>query len=103
MIHEIVFNPAYPLAESHYQEPGWDNCRLNNVNQHFITAILGSKPIGEFARCQPYLDLITPISNDSPRTEKTDPKYCKGFTNWPAIGMEFHLLDPRKYPTTPSS
>lgn len=100
-IHEIAPNPAPPLAEFHYreyvhyQEPSWDNRRLNNVNQHFITAFLGSKLMGESTLYQPYLDLPIPISNDSPRTDETDPGYWKGFPNWSAIGMELHHLGPR--------
>jgi predicted dienelactone hydrolase len=95
-IHEIAVNPAPPLAELyyreyvHYQEPGWDNRRLNNINQHFITAFLGSKLKGDFIKYQPYLDLLQPISNDSPRANESDPEYWKGFPNWSAIGMELH-------------
>jgi predicted dienelactone hydrolase len=95
-IHEIAVNPAPPLAEAHYreyvhyQEPGWDNRRLNNINQHFITAFLGSKLKGDFFKYQPYLDLLEPISNDSPRSDESDPEYWKGFPNWSAIGMELH-------------
>jgi predicted dienelactone hydrolase len=97
-IHEIAVNPAPPLAEAyyreyvHYQEPGWDNRRLNNVNQHFITAFLGWKLKGDFDEYKPYLDLEEPISNDSDRTDEEDPSYWKGFTNWSAIGMELHHL-----------
>jgi predicted dienelactone hydrolase len=97
-IHEIAVNPAPPLAESHYreyvhyQEPGWDNRRLNNVNQHFITAFLGSKLSGDFGKYQPYLDLEEPISNNAPRTDESNPRYWKGFTNWSSIGMELHHI-----------
>ncbi len=99
-IHEIAVNPAPPLAERHYreyvhyQEPAWDNRRLNNVNQHFITAFLGLHLGGDFATYEPYLDLV-PISNDSHRTDESDPTYWKGFTNWAAIGMELHHLLPQ--------
>lgn len=97
-IHEIAPNPAPPLAEQHYreyihcQEPAWDNRRLNNINQHFITAFLGVHIQGDFARYQPYLDLVQ-FSNDSNRTDESDPSYWKGFPNYSAIGMELeHLL-----------
>ena len=98
-IHEIAVNPAPPLAEAHYreyahyQEPGWDNRRLNNVNQHFVTAFLGLHLKQDDATYAPYLDLH-PVSNEANRTDPEDPTYWKGFTAWAAIGMELHHLTP---------
>jgi len=94
-IHEIATNPPPPLADAHfreymhYQEPAWDNRRLNNINQHFISAFLGLYLRGEKDLYAPYLD-ISPISNDSPRTNTAHPDYWRGFLNWTAIGMELH-------------
>lgn len=94
-IHEVATNPAPPLADlypreyAHYQEPAWDNRRLNNINQHFITAFLGKHLLGNSERYGDYLKLPV-ISNDSPRTDTSDPNYWKGFANWTAIGMELH-------------
>lgn len=94
-IHEVATNPAPPLADlypreyAHYQEPAWDNRRLNNINQHFITAFLGKHLLNEDDKYDGYLDLSV-ISNISPRTDTKDPKYWKGFPNWTAIGMELH-------------
>ncbi len=94
-IHEVATNPAPPLADlysreyAHYQEPSWDNRRLNNINQHFITAFLGKHLLGEDDKYNEYLNLSV-ISNDSPRTDTKDPDYWRGFANWTAIGMEFH-------------
>jgi hypothetical protein len=99
-IHEVAVNPPPPISESsyneymHYQEPSWDNRKINNVNQHFVTAFLGINLKGEVAKFEPYLNLLEPISNDSPRTDTEDPRYWKGFTNWAAIGMELHHLEP---------
>ncbi len=99
-IHEVAVNPPPALASQyyrewiHYQEPAWDNERLNNINQHFITAFLGKYIQGDFARYEPYLDL-PPISNDTPRADESDPDYWKGFPNYSAIGMELHHLPPR--------
>lgn len=62
-IHEVATNPASPLAQQHfreymhYQEPAWDNRRLNNINQHFITVFLGMYLGGDKARYGPYLDI----------------------------------------------
>jgi predicted dienelactone hydrolase len=94
-IHEVGPNPAPPLAAGHfreyihYQEPAWDNRRLNNINQHFVTAFLGVHLRGEQDLYAPYLD-ISPVSNESPRTDTAHPDYWRGFLNWTAIGMEFH-------------
>lgn len=97
-IHEVPVNPAPPISESnyaewlHYQEPAWDNRKLNNVNQHFITAFLGRHLKGEADRYEPYLNLLEPISNDSPRSDASDPRYWKGFTPFGAIAMELRHL-----------
>ena len=94
-IHEVATNPAPPLAAlypreyAHYQEPAWDNRRLNNINQHFITAFLEMHLLGNSNKYGDYLKLPI-ISNDTPRTDTKDPNYWKGFANWTAIGMELH-------------
>jgi predicted dienelactone hydrolase len=94
-IHEVGANPAPPLADAHfreyvhYQEPAWDNRRLNNINQHFVTAFLGVYLRGEQYLYEPYLDM-SPISSESPRTDTAHPDYWRGFLNWTAIGMELH-------------
>lgn len=99
-IHEVPVNPAPPISESnyaewlHYQEPAWDNRKLNNVNQHFVTAFLGLHLQGRPEVFQPFLDLLEPISNDSPRTGRDDPRYWKGFPEFSAIGMELRHLPP---------
>jgi len=37
-----VLKPGLPLNEyMHYAEPGWNERRINNINQHFVTAFLG--------------------------------------------------------------
>ena len=93
-IHEVPVNPAPPISESnyaewlHYQEPAWDNRKLNNVNQHFVTAFLGLHLGDDPGVYEPYLNLLEPVSNDSPRTGRDDPRYWKGFTEYGAIGME---------------
>lgn len=94
-IHEVATNPAPPLAAfhprefAHYQEPAWDNRRLNNINQHFITAFLGKHLLGNADKYGDYLRLSV-ISNDAPRTDVSNPNYWKGFSNWTAIAMELH-------------
>ncbi len=93
-IHEVPVNPAPPISEAnyaewlHYQEPGWGNRKLNNVNQHFVTAFLGLHLGDDPGVYEPFLNLLEPVSNDSPRTGRDDPRYWKGFTEYGAIGME---------------
>ena len=94
-IHEVAVNPPPPISKAnyaeymHYQEPAWDNRKINNVNQHFVTAFLGMHLKQQYGIYEPYLDLH-PISNESNRSDPTDPTYWKGFTAWAAIGMELH-------------
>jgi predicted dienelactone hydrolase len=98
-IHEVAVNPPPPLSEGHYreymhyQEPAWDNRKINNVNQHFVTAFLGMHLKGDHATYEPYLDLH-PISNEANRSDPDDPTYWKGFTNWAAIAIELHHVVP---------
>ena len=106
-IHEVGANPAPQLANAHfreyvhYQEPAWDNGRLNNINQHFVTAFLGVYLRGEQDLYAPYLD-ISPISSESPQTDTAHPDYWRGFLNWTAIGMELHRGRPKVVPYTGS-
>lgn len=37
-----ALDPARPLSEyARYSEPAWDSRKINNINQHFVTAFLG--------------------------------------------------------------
>ena len=83
------------MPPNSHQEPAWDNRRLNNINQHFLTAFLGTYLQDRPQRYKSYLEL-TPISNASPRSDTSAPGYWKGFANWTAIGMEWHRADARQ-------
>ncbi|WP_163379443.1 alpha/beta hydrolase family protein [Cyclobacterium sp. SYSU L10401] len=59
--HNVAPNP--PLSPDlnqddymHYAEPVWDERRINNINQHFLTAFLGLKLKGMTEQAR-YLDL----------------------------------------------
>jgi predicted dienelactone hydrolase len=73
-----------------YSEPVWDSRRINNINQHFVTAFLGiqlkQQPL------QAYLDL-PPQAADG--TIKPDPGLWKGFPKRAALGLEWRHLAPR--------
>jgi len=102
--HNVAPNPAPPAASSHpddfmaYSEPAWDSRRMNNINQHFVTAFLGTvlraEPLG------PYLDLVPKAiegktSRNADGTTKPDHTYWKGFMDRTAVGLEFYRLKPR--------
>jgi predicted dienelactone hydrolase len=89
--HNVAPNP--PPAESlkaglpfdfyyHYAEPAWDQRRINNINQHFVTAFLGIHlKKKEFTK---YLDFEANI--------KTWP----GFKARTSVGLEMSHLAPVK-------
>lgn len=65
----------------HYAEPAWNQKRLNNINQHFVTAFLGihmkAKDFGK------YLNL----------PENSNTKTWSGFKERTSVGMELlHAL-----------
>lgn len=69
--HNVAPNPAPPEALApglhldeylRYADSVWDTRRMNNVNQHFITAFLGSKLMGK-ADYVKYLELPADANN----------------------------------------
>jgi hypothetical protein len=58
----------------HYAEPAWDQHRINNINQHFVTAFLGfylkNKKYGQ------YLEL--PGNSDTDTWKGFKPRTCVG-------------------------
>ena len=64
--HNVAPNPPPPITlkpgiaineYNHYSEPSWDERRINNINQHFVTAFLGkilkTKPYENFLQLEP--------------------------------------------------
>jgi len=80
-----------------YNEPSWDNRRLNNIVQHFATAFFGKYLKG--IQYDDYLDLIQ-LSNKGVWSQnkdgsfKPDHTHWKGFPNRTALGMEFYSAKP---------
>lgn len=71
----------------HYAEPAWDMARLNNLNQHFVTAFLNLKLKGQ-ADAAAYLNVPVPLSNNA-----TGANAWKGFRDRTARGIElYHRL-----------
>ncbi len=91
--HNSAPNPPSPAMWSNfddfmsYSEPVWDSRRINNINQHFVTAFLGihlkAQPL------QAYLEL-PPLAADG--TIKPDPGLWKGFRKRAALGLEWRHL-----------
>ncbi|MPQ58577.1 alpha/beta fold hydrolase [Duganella sp. FT27W] len=94
--HNSAPNPPSPAMWSNpddfqsYSEPVWDSRRINNINQHFVTAFLGvqlkQQPL------QGYLDL-PPLTADG--TIKPDPGLWQGFPKRAALGLEWRHLPAR--------
>lgn len=72
-----AMQPGLPFDEYYrYAEPSWDERRLNNINQHFVTAFLGKYLKG--ADSAKYLDL----------PENSNEKTWAGFKPRTSTGME---------------
>ncbi|WP_339924349.1 dienelactone hydrolase [uncultured Cyclobacterium sp.] len=91
--HNVAPNP--PPAESfqkgmhldeylRYAEPAWDQRRINNINQHFVTAFLGIHLKGK--DYSSYLDL----------TEDSLEETWKGFKPRTSIGLELRHIEVNK-------
>lgn len=97
--HNVAPNPPPAEAQvnldeySRYAEFAWDETRINNINQHFVTAFLGEHLKGEDYAA--YLDLV-PRSNEGVYSvdENGQPKenytYWQGFEPRTALGLEFY-------------
>ena len=74
--------------------------RLNNLNEHFVTAFLNLRLKGD-AGAAAYLNVPTPVaqngkySRNPDGTPKPDDTYWKGFPNRTALGIELYHLPAR--------
>ncbi|WP_309570210.1 dienelactone hydrolase [Deinococcus sp.] len=91
--HNIAANPAPATANPvsaddylRYAEPAWDTARINNINQHFVTAFLNLHLKGETGAAT-YLNVPTPVASDA----AADAPW-PGFPPRTAIGIELHQL-----------
>ena len=96
--HNVAPNPppvdAPNLDEySRYAEFVWDARRINNINQHFVTAFLDKTLKGK--KTGKYLELI-PNSNDGVWAQNDDGSFAPNHTYWTgfpartALGMQFY-------------
>lgn len=92
---ELGFN-----ISEHYIDAVWDNARMNNIAQHFVTAWL-DKYLKNDTSKEAYLDIV-PDSNggvyalDEEGEPKPEHTYWKGFGNRTAKGLHFETLAPKK-------
>jgi predicted dienelactone hydrolase len=77
----------------HYADPVWDNTRMNNISQHFITAYLDLHLKGDAAKAD-YLDLVPSGAeavwslDDAGQPTETH-TYWEGFREQSAVGLRF--------------
>ncbi len=101
--HNSAPNPPPAAATNmddyaHYAEANWDMGRLNNLNEHFVTAFLNYRLKGQ-QDAAAYLNVKVPVaaegvfSRGADGTPKADDTYWKGFPNRTALGMELYHLD----------
>lgn len=109
--HNVAPNPGPAAADSNfndftaYAEPVWDVHRINNINQHFLTAFLG-RYLKQQPDLQAYLDLLPQAadgkwSQDAQGRQLPDHSYWKGFSARTAVGLEWHQLAPASTPSSP--
>jgi predicted dienelactone hydrolase len=89
-----------PDEYGHYAEPAWDLGRLNNLNQHFVTAFLNYRLKGDLGAAA-YLNVPTPVAQDGKYSRNPDGTPKPGDTSWKgfpartALGIELYHLRPR--------
>lgn len=76
----------------HYGDAVWDNVRMNNIAQHFVTAWLDRYVKGDEAKAA-YLDLVPNaqdgVTSVTDGVEQPDHTYWKGFPARTAKGLRF--------------
>ena len=82
---------------SHYTDPVWDNTRMNNIMDHFVTAYFDYYLKGEESKLE-YFDLVPDgadgnysVSNGQENDNHT---YWKGFGPGTAVGLKMEHLAP---------
>ncbi len=82
----------------HYAEAAWDMQRLNNLNEHFVTAFLNYRLKGDAAAAT-YLNVPTSLAADGKYSRNPDgtlkahDTYWKGFPARTALGIELYHIN----------
>ena len=82
----------------HYTDAVWDNVRMNNIAQHFVTAFL-AKHLKSDAAMDSYLNLVENSqdgkwSAEANGTLKSDHTYWRGFRRNTAVGLKLEQRKP---------
>jgi predicted dienelactone hydrolase len=85
-------------CSEHYTDPVWDNVRMNNIAQHFVTAFL-AKHLRDDSKMDAYLNLVENAkdgkwSAEANGTLKSDHSYWKGFPMGTAVGLKLEQRKP---------
>lgn len=90
-----ILNSEDRAGASHYTDPVWDNVRMNNIMDHFVTAWFDYHLKGNSDSLS-YLDLVPDgadgnysVSNGKPNP---DHNYWKGFGAGTAVGLKLEHL-----------
>ncbi len=76
------FNPDHSMNyATHYIDPVWDNVRMNNIAEHFVTAWLG-----KYLKADPTMDAYLDLAPNS------NGNSWKGFPERSARGLRFERL-----------
>ncbi len=82
---------------SHYTDPVWDNTRMNNIMDHFVTAYFDYHLKGEESKLE-YFDLVPDGADGnysvSNGVENDNHTYWKGFGAGTAVGLMMEHLAP---------
>ena len=93
---EAARKAGTPAPYDHYADAVWDNVRMNNIAQHFVTAWLNTQLKGD-AEAGKYLDLVPVaqegvLSVNEDGTRKDDYSYWEGFPDRSAKGLRYETL-----------
>ncbi|PJF21916.1 MAG: dienelactone hydrolase [Phototrophicales bacterium] len=99
-LHNVAPNPPPPDVRDfpdyeRYSEPAWDEARINNINQHFITAFLGQYLLGQ--DYEVYLNPAVENANDGVVDLDSDGNPTENHTYWvgflprTAVGMSLRV------------
>lgn len=102
-LHNVAPNPPPANVRNfgdyeRYSEPAWDERRINNINQHFVTAFLGQYLLGQ--EDTSYLNPLVEnandgiVSYDESGNPGSDYSYWAGFLPRTATGMSLRAVKP---------
>lgn len=103
-LHNVDPNPAPPEATtlaqaSRWSDPVWDSRRMNNINEHFVTAFLNFWLKGD-QKAAAYLDVKVEDSNAGIYALNKDGTQAPNHTYWPgfpartASGLQLRSVTP---------